>query len=547
MELTSAPVFTTPVYTAPVATTRRPLRSRSCRRPPWSRTRGTRRPRPRSAGDHRAAGARRRGLRAGQLAAGREAAQRLVHGLRRRRAPESQQPGWARRRAMAARALFLRHLTATLDDLQRDLPAGEPRLNATDFKVGTRANARVPAGWTGTGALAGVSRPSWGGRRRSASPGTGRGRDADAERPERRLAGPRRARPPRAAPRPAATVDRDTREELFALVVRAEAAGAATNPDALAAFHLARLGVTAAGRPRHFTVQGHRVPGLNWGEYEVTELDTGDSDVLEPDTSGGYDILDTNRTPWFKGPTPYVVAAEGGTTWWSCGCPTARSASWASTSSWSWSRRTWRARAADGHPDRAGRPVRRGPVPRPAAQARGPHRPDGVGAQRRGQAHRGPERAEHHRHRPARPHARGDWIASVPGMAPDPGENVPDWYERVVTRAIVSALTGKQIGRAVHHAAEYAEKFEDHSSHLDQMATFVHYNVATKTLSKEYDLPARGRRTPRTAWTCTACPVTSSSRCATAAPGWPTSARPGRGSSGARACRRCPRTTGSTS
>lgn len=67
----------------------------------------------------------------------------------------------------------------------------------------------------------------------------------------------------------------------------------------------------APGRARHFTVQGRRVPGLNWDDDAVAELDTASGDVLEDNPSGTYDILDTVRTPWPQGVTPYVVAAAG--------------------------------------------------------------------------------------------------------------------------------------------------------------------------------------------------------------------------------------------
>ncbi|QCW79741.1 hypothetical protein EQG64_27965 [Streptomyces sp. S6] len=102
---------------------------------------------------------------------------------------------------------------------------------------------------------------------------------------------------------------------------------------------------------------------------------------------------------------------------------------------------------------------------------------------------------------------RGDWIASAPGLGPDPDDDVPAWHHEVVSRALVSALTGRQIGLASHHPAEFAEDFEEDDRHLDRMGTFVHDDPATDRLSGAYDLPGRAPRTGRTGWTCTAAPA----------------------------------------
>lgn len=69
---------------------------------------------------------------------------------------------------------------------------------------------------------------------------------------------------------------------------------------------------------------------------------------------------------------------------------------------------------------------------------------------------------------------------------------MPDWYHQVVTCPIVSALTGKQIGRASHHAEEWANDFEDDDRHLDRMTTYVHYYPATGRISTEHELPRPG-------------------------------------------------------
>ncbi|MYS26331.1 lonely Cys domain-containing protein, partial [Streptomyces sp. SID7804] len=408
----------------------------------------------------------------------------------------------ARRRGQTARTQFLRRLDRALNDLQQGLPAGAPRLTAADFTVGLRAQARVPADWTGTGALDGVT-PSALGRQAlfsvSLTP------DAAAVQTLDTLRGRERAL--RSTPLdvdglarrvlhlgPGAAVGQDTREALFGLVDRATAAGAATSLATLGAFHLAELGVLAPDRAHHFTVGGHRVPGLNWnGDDDIAELDTTRSDQLEDNATGGYDILDTTPTPWPTGVTPYVVAADGGHDRVEARLPDG-------------STRELRvdefvelvaadiAReglpqgtpvvlavpfAADGYLD----------LPRRLADRTGltvwAHSGEATLSSAPGSA----STVDTVR-RPGVP--RGDWIASPPGLGPDTDDDVPDWHHEVVTRPIVSSATGRQIGRASHHAAEYARDFEDDDRHLDRMSTFVHLYPATGRLSKEYDLPRPG-------------------------------------------------------
>lgn len=72
-------------------------------------------------------------------------------------------------------------------------------------------------------------------------------------------------------------------------------------------------------------------------------------------------------------------------------------------------------------------------------------------------------------------------------MAPDPDDAPADWYPKVLTRAIISALTGKHIGRSLHKEDDFT--LTQHSSYLDQMTTYVHVNPATGGVSVERPLP----------------------------------------------------------
>ncbi|MEK8171932.1 lonely Cys domain-containing protein [Streptomyces sp. M19] len=88
--------------------------------------------------------------------------------------------------------------------------------------------------------------------------------------------------------------------------------GRATSLAALTAYHLEGQDVIDPSWAPHFTVQGNRVPGLNWSRAAgaVAELDTTRSDVRRPADEGGQ-TLDVAMVPWPRSVTPYVVAAEG--------------------------------------------------------------------------------------------------------------------------------------------------------------------------------------------------------------------------------------------
>ncbi|WP_143663955.1 lonely Cys domain-containing protein, partial [Streptomyces sp. rh34] len=407
----------------------------------------------------------------------------------------------AMRRATTARAVFSRQLASELERLQRDLPADAPRLTARDYTVVVRAMSRVPADWAATGALAGVSRAELG---RQATIGLFQAPDAVAVQKLDTLR--RRDRALREGPfdvdaiarrvlypDPGAPVPRGTSRALFALVGRATAAGRATGLAALAAFHLSELGVTGPGRASHFTVGGHRVPGLNWSGNDVVQLDTTESALLEEDPLGGYDVLSTAPAPWPSGTTPYVVAAEGRHDRVEARLPDG----------------TTRELDVDVFVELVAADAAREALPpgTPIVLAV-PFAADGYLdlprrlADRTGLtvwAHTGRVTVESAAgaastidvvRSPGVP--RGDWIASGPGWGPDSDEDVPDWHHEVVSRAIVSALSGRQIGRASHHPAEFARDFEDHDRHLDRMPTFVHDHPATGRISGEWDLPRPG-------------------------------------------------------
>ncbi|MYR96708.1 lonely Cys domain-containing protein [Streptomyces sp. SID4937] len=406
-----------------------------------------------------------------------------------------------RRRAFTARQRFTRLLASELERLQRELPVGEPRLTAEDFPIVVRAMARVPADWVGTGALAQVSRAEMGRQAVIAlrlPPDAAAVQRLDSLRRRDRALRTRHLDVDAIARRvlhldPGATVQQDDRQELFGLVGRATAAGRATGFAALAAYHLSELGVTAPGRAHHFTVGGSRVPGLNWGADDVIALDTTRSDLLEEDPAGGYDVVSTSPAPWSATTTPYVVAAEGG-------------------------HDRVEARLPDGSVRELGVEefvelvaadlAREALPPDTPIVLAVPFAADGYLdlprrlADRTGRtvwAHSGRITVES---APGDPSTidvvrtpktpRGDWIASEPGLGPDTDDDGPDWHHDVVTRALVSALSGRQIGRASHHPAEFARDFEEHDRHLDRMATFVHDHPATGRTSGEYDLPRPG-------------------------------------------------------
>ncbi|WP_221354057.1 lonely Cys domain-containing protein [Streptomyces beigongshangae] len=407
----------------------------------------------------------------------------------------------AMRRATTARARFTRLLTRELDRLQRDLPAGAPRLTAKDYPVAMRAMSRVPADWVASGGLQHVSRAELG---RQATIGLSQTADAQAvqkldtlRRHDRAL----RDRPfdvDALARRvlhldPGATVPQDTRRELFALVGRATAAGRATGVAALAAFHLSELGVTAPDREHHFTVGGHRAAGLNWGEDDVVELDTTRSHLL-PKPPGSM-LAPTAPVPWGNAVPPYVVAAEGGPDRVEVLLPDG----------------TTRDLDIDEFVELVAADVAREALPpgTPVVLAV-PFAGNGYLDLPRKLADRtgltvwarsgdvsvssvsGAASTINVVRSPSRQYPLGDWVASDPGLAPDPDDDVPDWYRDVVSRPIVSARTGRQIGRASHHPAEFARAFEDHDRHLDRMSTFVHDYPATDRVSQEYDLPRPG-------------------------------------------------------
>ncbi|NEB21425.1 lonely Cys domain-containing protein, partial [Streptomyces coelicoflavus] len=268
----------------------------------------------------------------------------------------------------------------------------------------------------------------------------------------------------------------------------------ATSPAALAAHHLAELGVTDPARTRHFTAGGRRVPGLNWDPdaAAAAELDPTRSDALEDTGPGPHTVAETRQTPWPRGTTPYVVAAGGRHDTVRALLPDG----------------TTRDLDVDEFTELVAADVARERLPKDTPLVLAvPFAGDQYLALPRTLADRTGLTVWAHSgevtlgsdggvstvdtvRRAGSP--EGDWTASEPGLAPDPDDDVPEWHHRVATRPIVSALTGRQIGRASHHAAEWAADFEDDDRHLDRMTTYVHYYPATGLVSAERELPRPG-------------------------------------------------------
>ncbi|MGO4754322.1 lonely Cys domain-containing protein, partial [Streptomyces sp. 2MCAF27] len=227
-------------------------------------------------------------------------------------------------RAGALRAVFTWHLNQVLDILQQSLPEGAGRLAAEDFPFSVRWAPEGPS--EEVVALAGVPREVL---ERQATVGFTLPPDASAV--ERLEALQRKDRELRSRPFDAdavarqvlhlsegAPVDQAVRAELLGLVQAAEEAGRAGSLAALGAFHLERLRATGPAQSGYFTVEGRRVPGLNWlgpeamGALDALELDMDFSDVLVPGPDGSLAIDGGpgRETPWPKEKVPYVVGAD---------------------------------------------------------------------------------------------------------------------------------------------------------------------------------------------------------------------------------------------
>ncbi|MFC7512681.1 hypothetical protein ACFQV4_30545, partial [Streptomyces thermocarboxydus] len=129
------------------------------------------------------------------------------------------------------------------------------------------------------------------------------------------------------------------------------------------------LGVTDPPRPPLHR-RGRRAR-LNWAPDTdpAAGLDTTRSDVLEDKGRGLYDIAETRR-PLGPGESPCTSSRAHGRHDRVEAPPDGSKRNWTSTSSWSWSRQT-RHTSGCRRTRRSCWPyLRRGPVPRPAAQAR---------------------------------------------------------------------------------------------------------------------------------------------------------------------------------
>ncbi|WP_424894331.1 lonely Cys domain-containing protein [Streptomyces sp. SAI-124] len=410
-------------------------------------------------------------------------------------------------RAQSTGAVFQQMLERALADLQQGLPVGETRLAVTDFRVEARGLTQVPDDLVTQGRLAGLTRAELG---RQATIAVLLPPDAAAVQTLDLLRD--RERELRDSPLDVDALARSVlrlgagtqvgearRRELFALVDRAQSASMATSLAALRAFHLMELGLGVPGRTPQFTFNGSRVPGLNLLPYAGGELDTAHSDILKPNGFGDFDVVDTVPTRFSQGVTPFVVAGTRAPGGLAVRTPDGSThvvtedelveliAAYAAREGLTKDTEIVLAIpfAGSGYAD----------LPRKVADRTGLTVLAHTGeVQVRSRSASAGNSTQPHTidviHRPGRP--QGDWFASRPGLAPDPDDDAPAWHRDVVTQPIISLSSGEQIGRVSHHPAEFAGHSEDHTRHLDQMTTFVHYNPATGQFGPELELPRPG-------------------------------------------------------
>ncbi|MFD4763288.1 lonely Cys domain-containing protein [Streptomyces sp. NPDC058439] len=405
-------------------------------------------------------------------------------------------------RARAAHELFVQKLDHALRVLQENPPAGHTRLTAQDFRITSRGRTNVPGQGATVGASEQVSRADLGRQATIAvtSPGHAAAVEAlDALRRKDRALRTGGFDVDAVARRilhlePFVLVDPEMRRDFYRMVERAIAAGRASGAATLTAFHLEEQGVLAPDRAQHVSLSGTRLPGLTWTGPDVAELSSLFVEDLRPDQAGGFvptGTLDLSPWPWEV--TPYLVLAEG-------------------------RHDTVTARLPDGTTQdldaddfaelvaadlaREGLPVttpvvlavpfagdRYLELPRKLAERTGHTVWVHSGLARRHPDPAGQSTVAVIR-RDGLPH--GSWVPVRPGLAPDPEDGAPDWHRDVVTQAIVSTLTGQQIGRSLHEPGELASSREDNFSHLDRMTVYVHYNPATGTYSPRLPLEDPG-------------------------------------------------------
>ncbi|WP_143676161.1 lonely Cys domain-containing protein, partial [Streptomyces milbemycinicus] len=414
-------------------------------------------------------------------------------------------------RARAAYAVFMGHLKQVLDILQV-LSEGEERLAAEDFPFYVQWAPGEPS--DEMVALSGVPREVLG---RQATVGFALSPDAAAA--ERLEALHKRDRALRGDPfdvdvvarrvlhlPEGAPVDQSVRARLLGLVVEAEAAGRAGSLAALRAFHLERLGATGPAQSGYFTVDGHRVPGINWlgpdvmGDMDGLELDTDWSDVLTPQADGSLALGGGpgRQTPWPKGTRPYVVGAD-----WRDGKVVVRlpDGSTVDVDVEEFIELVAADIARAGLP--SGTPIvlaipflgrhsallqkladRTGLVVRAhSGEVKVSPRPDEKGDI-------GKVGIDTVTGRPGVP--TGDWVPLRPGQGPVLDDSVPDWFHEVVMWPVVSEAIEEQVGYASFEPGEYAKDFEEPSRHADRITTFTHYHSALNAHALEQELPRPG-------------------------------------------------------
>ncbi|MFE4690582.1 lonely Cys domain-containing protein, partial [Streptomyces sp. NPDC056749] len=405
-------------------------------------------------------------------------------------------------RAAAAHELFAELLDRSLHTLQRNQPAGQPRLTARDFTVTSRGRARVPGQGATVGASEQVSSADLG--RQATITVTSPGHAAAVE----TLDALRRQDPAQRAGAfdvdasarrvlhmaPHVLVDPEMRRDFYTMVERAIAAGRASSTAALTAFHLDEEGVLAEDRARFVSVNGTRVPGLNWTGTGTAELESLFIDELTPDAAGGFLATGAGEfSPWRWDVAPYAVLADGRHDTVTAQLPDG----------------TTTALDADDLAElvaadlaRQGLPVtapivlavpsagdRYLELPRKLAERTGHTVWVHSGLARRHPDPAGPSTIAVIR-RDGLPH--GSWIPTRPGLAPDADEGTPAWHRDVLTQPVVSALTGQQIGRSLHDPGELAGAREENYSRLDQMTKYIHYNPATGSYSAALPLEDPG-------------------------------------------------------
>uniref|UniRef100_UPI0034DED8E3 lonely Cys domain-containing protein n=1 Tax=Streptomyces sp. PU-14G TaxID=2800808 RepID=UPI0034DED8E3 len=290
---------------------------------------------------------------------------------------------------------------------------------------------------------------------------------------------------------PDATVDDAVREELFALVEAAVPAGRATSVTALAALHAERQGVLDA--PYRFTERG-RPAGLNWKGTLSTEIDTSVVERYRPTGDGGLQSAGASLAEWPE--NAYVVAADGSHN--SVEVP--------------WPNGTFRSLDIDEFVELMKHdPVLRGLPPNTSvvlAVQRGGDRIRALPrllAARTGRdvwAYTGVVTARDTVGGPVTLRTvrtegspGGDWLRTTPGKALAHDTGVPDWYDRVLVRPIVSGTTGKQTGYSVFSRAELAASWERRLRAADRVRTFVYYNPAARTYSEPFEVPGADEKT----------------------------------------------------